>query len=394
VSVLAIVLGALGLFVGAGVGVVAGLLLARRTPPPQPPARHADGGRRAVQLPTLASLVIAELQVGVLAVDAEQRVVLVNPAARAMDVVDVDSLAFPPLADLARRAFESGEQVSESVDLPMSRLGREPIAVAATAVPLRTHDSVEEITAVALLLRDVSEQRRLDAVRRDFVANVSHELKTPVGALTLLGEAVQDAANDPEAVTRFGARMQKESTRLGRLVSELIELSRVQGIDPLPGSTAVPVCGLVEDALDRVRLAAEQASVRIEQDCDPALAVRGDAAQLVTAIANLVDNAIIYGGSGSRVQVSARASSDHQARPTVDVTVSDEGPGVADEEQDRIFERFYRVDPARSRATGGTGLGLAIVKNIVTNHRGSVTVRSADGRGAAFTIRLPRVHDE
>ena len=205
---------------------------------------------------------------------------------------------------------------------------------------------------------------------------------------------MQDAAGDPEAVARFGARMQKESTRLGRLVSELIELSRVQGIDPLPGSTEVPVCGLIDDALDRVRLAAEQASVRIEHECDQALAVRGDAAQLVTAVSNLVDNAIIYGGSGTRVRVTAQASSDHQARPTVDITVTDEGPGVADEEQDRIFERFYRVDPARSRATGGTGLGLAVVKNIVTNHRGSVTVSSADGKGAAFTIRLPRVHTE
>jgi two-component system sensor histidine kinase SenX3 len=271
----------------------------------------------------------------------------------------------------------------------MSRLGREPIAVAATAVPLRSHDSVEEVTAVALLLRDVSEQRRLDAVRRDFVANVSHELKTPVGALSLLGEAVQDAADDPEAVARFGARMQKESNRLARLVTELIELSRVQGIDPLPGATEVPVCGLVDDALDRVRLAAEQASVHIEHDCDPALAVRGDGAQLVTAVANLVDNAIIYGGSGSRVRVSARASSDHQARPTVDITVTDEGPGVADEEQDRIFERFYRVDPARHRSTGGTGLGLSIVKHVAASYGGRVGVSSVEGRGSTFTLSLP-----
>jgi two-component system sensor histidine kinase SenX3 len=242
------------------------------------------------------------------------------------------------------------------------------------------------------MLSDVSEQRRLEAVRRDFVANVSHELKTPVGALTLLAEAVQDASDDPATVARFAGRMQHEGARLTRLVGELMELSRVQGVDPMPGAASVEIAPMVEESVDRSRLAAEQAGIEVDVRCEPDLVVRGDARQLGTAVANLVDNAIAYSPRGTRVVVTACAASDHQARPCVDIAVADQGLGIAEVDLDRIFERFYRVDPARSRATGGTGLGLAIVKNIVTNHLGTVDVRSVVGAGSTFTIRLPRVH--
>jgi two-component system sensor histidine kinase SenX3 len=261
-----------------------------------------------------------------------------------------------------------------------------------TAVPLAGAD--ERIFAVCLLLADVSEQRRLEAVRRDFVANVSHELKTPVGALTLLAEAIQDAADEPAMVARFAARIQHEGSRLAKLVGELMELSRVQGADPLPGDTEVDVQAVVDEAVERTRLAAEQASITVSSACARGLRVRGSEAQLATAVANLVDNAIAYSEQGSRVAVSAQASRDDDARPTVDIAVTDQGIGIAEADRDRIFERFYRVDPARSRATGGTGLGLAIVKNIVSNHRGAVTVWSALGEGSTFTIRLPRVHSD
>ena len=370
-------------------GSVAGLAVARRTPPAAPPVVEIP--RRIPQLPTLSSLVVAELDHGVVVVDGDGRVVLVNPAARAMDVVDMDRLGFESLSDLAYRARDSGAHVAGTVDLPMRRLGRGPIALSVTAVPLRAHDDVE---AVGLLLADISEQRRLDAVRRDFVANVSHELKTPVGALTLLAEAVQDAAGDPNAVARFAGRMQHEGARLTRLVQELMELSRVQGVDPMPDGSVVDVASLVTDAVDRERISAEQASIDIEVRCTRGLTVRGNAVQLATAITNLVDNAIAYSGAGTRIVVRAAASSDHQARPTVDITVTDQGLGIADADVDRIFERFYRVDPARSRATGGTGLGLAIVKNIVTNHLGTVSVRSSLGSGSTFIVRLPRVHSD
>jgi two-component system sensor histidine kinase SenX3 len=187
--------------------------------------------------------------------------------------------------------------------------------------------------------------------------------------------------------------LQHEGTRLARLVQELMELSRVQGADPMPGAAEVSVAKLITEATDRARLAAEQAEIElVARSSDDSLVVRGDEAQLMTAVANLVDNAVAYSPRGTRVVVQAGPSSDAQARPTVDISVADQGLGIAEADLDRIFERFYRVDPARSRATGGTGLGLAIVRNIVTNHLGTVAVQSTVGEGSTFTIRLPRVH--
>jgi two-component system, OmpR family, sensor histidine kinase SenX3 len=376
-------------------GVAAGFVVGRRhrpvvepelKPEPQPEPPRRRGGQ------PLAALVVEALDHGVVVVDREERAVLVNPAARAMGILDVDTLAFPGLVSIARKAIESAEHVTASVDLPLGRLGREPIALAVTAVPLPGPD--DRITGVCLLLADVSELRRLEAVRRDFVANVSHELKTPVGALTLLAEAIQDAADEPEMVARFAARIQHEGSRLARLVGELMELSRVQGADPMPGDTEVDVRSIIAEVIERTRLAAEQASISITASCSDGLRVRGNEAQLATAVANLVDNAIAYSGSGTRVAVTATASRDDDSRPTVDIAVTDQGIGIAEADRDRIFERFYRVDPARSRATGGTGLGLAIVKNIVTNHLGTVTVWSSVGSGSTFTVRLPRVHSD
>jgi two-component system sensor histidine kinase SenX3 len=381
--------------VALAVGVALGLAIAARRRPaidrelalrpstPEPPRRRTQ---------PLSSLVVEALDHGVVVIDREERAVLVNPAARTMGILDVDTLAFPDLLSVARKSLESGEHVTLSVDLPIGRLGREPIALSVTAVPLPGSD--ERVAAVCLLLADVSEQRRLEAVRRDFVANVSHELKTPVGALTLLAEAIQDAAEEPEMVARFAGRIQHEGSRLARLVGELMELSRVQGADPMPGATEVDVRSIVVEAVERTRLAAEQASIVVSVACMDGLRVRGNEAHLATAVANLVENAIAYSGSGTKVAVAARPSRDEDARPTVDIAVTDQGIGIAEVDRDRIFERFYRVDPARSRATGGTGLGLAIVKHIVTNHLGIVSVWSAHGSGSTFTIRLPRVHSD
>ena len=380
----AVVLGVVAVALGIALVVVL-----RRHPVSPAPAPRPRPVYSPVQ--PLSSLVVEALDQGVIVLDAEDRVVLLNPAANAMNIVDTDRLTFPDLAELADRARDTGSHQSRTVELPIGRLGREPIALAVEAVPLVVEDT--RVGAVGLLLTDMSEYRRLEAVRRDFVANVSHELKTPVGALTLLAEAVQDAADDPTAVARFSARMQHESTRLARLVQELMELSRVQGADPMPGAAEVEVAKLLLEATDRVRLAAEQRDITIKVKMrDYTLAVRGSETQLVTALSNLVDNAVAYSPAGTTVQVAAVAGSDHQARPTVDISVTDQGLGIAEADLDRIFERFYRVDPARSRATGGTGLGLAIVKNIVTNHLGTVAVQSTVGQGSTFTIRLPRVH--
>src|SRR5579859_6988095 len=327
---------------------------------------------------SLASLVVEALDSGVIVVDAADRAILVNPAARAMGVLDVDRIAFPDLLGVARTARERRTVVTALVDLPIGRLGREPIALSVTGVPL-TADENAPAQSVALMLSDVSEQRRLEAVRRDFVANVSHELKTPVGALTLLAEAVQDASDDPATVARFAGRMQHEGARLARLVGELMELSRVQGMDPMPGAMSVNVQPMVEESVDRSRLAAEQAGIVVDVRCDPDLVVRGDERQLGTAVANLVDNAIAYSPPGTRVVVTARSSLDHQSRPCVDIAVTDQGLGITEADLDRIFERFYRVDPARSRATGGTGLGLAIVSPGWPRTNGRAPVDGARG---------------
>ena len=382
---------ALALVVGVGIG----LLCARGNrgeerpgwaqPAPPPPVVNSD---------RLAALVLEVLGHGVVVVDRDERVVVVNPSARAMGVLSADRLAFPELSSLLRAATDSGRPVTGSADLPLGRLGKGPIALSATAVPLFGEGPGDEarVDAVALLLDDVTEGRRLEAVRRDFVANVSHELKTPVGALTLLAEAVIHAADDPEAVQRFAGRMQHEGVRLGRLVRELIELSRLQGAEPLPGDDIIPVSDVVDEAADRTRLAAETAGIVVRTSCPDELSVRGNESQLTMAVANLVDNAIAYSPRGTGVSVSAREVAGMEGRPDVEISVSDQGIGIAEAELGRVFERFYRVDPARSRATGGTGLGLAIVKHVATNHGGSVSVWSVEGAGSTFTIRLPLVH--
>jgi two-component system, OmpR family, sensor histidine kinase SenX3 len=378
-AVVAIVVAVLGVLVGVVVG---------RRHGARPAARHVDA---PPALSTLPEQVVRTLTHGVVVVDRDERVVLVNPAARALGVLASGRLAFDQLTDLVRAATDTGQRITEATDLPMDRLGREPIALSVTAVPLPDPDG--RTAFVVVLLDDVSERRRLEAVRRDFVANVSHELTTPVGALSLLAEAVQEAANDPSAVSRFAGRMQHEATRLGRLVRELIELSRLQGAEPLPGSAEVPLDTVVAEAVDRTRLIAEKADVSIAVRTDPDLFVRGNETQLVTAVANLLDNAVAYSPSGTRVAISARAARDEiSAEDVVEISVSDQGIGIAEPDLARVFERFYRVDPARSRATGGTGLGLSIVKHVATNHGGSVSVWSVEGQGSTFTIRLPRVH--
>ena len=379
------------ILVALGLGLAIGFLIARRRGTRTASATTESAPPKPIV--SLPSQVLEVLGHGVVVVDRDERVVLVNPAARLMGILATDRLAFDELSRLVRASTDRYVTVHGAVDLPMGRLGREPIGLSVTAVPLPDPEDESRVEAVALLLDDVTEGRRLEAVRRDFVANVSHELKTPVGALTLLAEAVLDAADDPDAVQRFAGRMQHESARLGRLVRELIELSRLQGAEPLPGNDEVVVGALLDEAQDRTRLSAETAGISVVARYAEDLVVRGNESQLTMAITNLVDNAIAYSPRGTRVAVSARAAEDpERQRPCVEISVSDQGMGIAETELTRVFERFYRVDPARSRATGGTGLGLAIVKHVATNHGGTVSVWSVEGAGSTFTIRLPLVN--
>ncbi|MCM3885435.1 cell wall metabolism sensor histidine kinase WalK [Frankia sp. R82] len=361
--------------------------------PGRTPAHTGPGGGAldGVLLPAkLIRRVISGLPTGLVVLDAADRAVLVNTVARRMGVVRDYEIAVAELADLVRATRLAGRDHERQIDLPpvpeppltRPRPDQEALAVRTRA---RLLDSTGH---VAVILDDITESRRVEAVRRDFVANVSHELKTPVGALHVLAEAVAAASEDPVAVRRFASRMARESDRLARLVQEIIDLSRLQGAEPLPDLRPLLTGDLLAEAVDRNRLLAQAQEISLAVIGNGALRVLGDEGQLVTAVANLLENAISYSPRGTRIVLGMRRSGT-----TVEISVADEGIGIAEKDLERVFERFYRADPARSRATGGTGLGLAIVKHIATNHGGAVTVWSAEGTGSTFTIRLPLFTD-
>ncbi|NJC69310.1 two-component sensor histidine kinase [Planosporangium thailandense] len=357
-----------------------------------PPGADPGSLARAADAPP-ARAAMEALRVGVLVLDADDIPVLANPAARDMGLVrgrgDAATDAHSIVRTLAGQVRRSGE--SREVELDLARPhgvgggggGQFGVHVRASAL-----DEGHVVVEAA----DVTEAHRVARVRRDFVANVSHELKTPVGALQLLAEALLeatdpddgDAARDPAAARRFAERIQKESTRLGRLVSELLELSRLQGAEPLPEPQPVSVDRIVAEVVDRTRTPASAKDIEVLFDGERELTVYGSESQLVTAVTNLVENAVAYSPEHTRVTVRAQRTDDG-----VEISVIDQGIGIEPRDLDRIFERFYRADKARSRATGGTGLGLAIVKHIATNHAGRVEVHSTVGVGSTFTLRLP-----
>jgi two-component system sensor histidine kinase SenX3 len=321
--------------------------------------------------------VIAVLRSSGIVVDSSDRVVNNSPAAVAHGLVRDHELVHPELLHLARAVRRDGVIREAELDLRKG-IGPGRLVVAARVAPLGADH-------VLLLVEDRSKAARVEEIRRDFVANVSHELKTPVGGIALLAEAILDAHDDPEVVARFAKRISVESDRLTRLVKEIVELSRLQGADVVREPALIDVAACARDALDRSHLMAQESDIELAVACDDGCEVWGDAELVTTAITNLIGNAIAYSDPGTRVAVSVRRGTDG----LVDIAVTDQGLGIAPDEQERIFERFYRVDTARSRATGGTGLGLAIVKHVVDNHGGTVSVWSQPGRGSTFTIRLP-----
>jgi two-component system sensor histidine kinase SenX3 len=228
--------------------------------------------------------------------------------------------------------------------------------------------------------------RRLDSIRRDFVANISHELKTPIGALSILSEAVLDASNDPEAIAKFASRMQSEAKRLSDLVQEIINLSRLQDDDPLKNGKPVDISEVIVEAVDQSRLNAEKRKIILVHEEVNDAVINGDRNQVTMAIHNLIENAINYSPDATRVAITLKVID-----AIAEISVSDQGIGIPEKDLERIFERFYRVDPARSRLTGGTGLGLSIVKHIATNHGGDVSLWSVEGAGSTFTIRFPLI---
>ena len=318
-----------------------------------------------------------EVAVGALAIDGSDEVSVSNSAAHRLGLVRGSFLVVPELRNAARMVRKDGLRRELTLSLPAASIND-------TRVPLRAQLFLLGGDEVGIVVEDLTEAARVDAVRRDFVANVSHEIKTPVGAIALLAEALREANDDPAAVSRFVDRIAAESARLSRLVQELLDLSRLQGGGPPQQMSRVELHSLVDDTLAGLRDRAAVKDVSVHVTCPAEVAIVGDHAQLAMALANLVDNAVNYSERGTNVQVVVRTVED-----VVEIAVKDEGIGIERAELDRIFERFYRVDPARSRETGGTGLGLAIVKHVMNNHGGEVTVWSSPGVGSTFTLRVP-----
>ena len=343
--------------------------------------RQQRGPETAVDespVPPAVASVLSVLRSSAVLVGDDDVVHKASAPAYAFGLVRGQSLVSEELTQLVHQVRRDG-QIRES-ELLMSRPGLPSRHVTARVAPLGSR-------LVLALVEDRTRERRVESIRRDFVGNVSHELKTPVGAIRLLAEAVCDAADDPEAVKRFGGRMLTESERLGRLVQQILDLSRLQGDDPLEAPVPVAVDDVIRAAVDTSAIDADTRRISVVTGGTPGLEVLGNAQQLTAAVGNLVANAVTYSGEDSTVLVSSKANGDD-----VEVSVVDQGIGIPTSEVDRIFERFYRVDPARHRSTGGTGIGLSIVKHVAATHGGDVRVWSVEGQGSTFTLTLPRHH--
>lgn len=350
----------------------------RRTAPfaPDSLAGYRSDPRRAVS--SSLSTALSVLRSGAVIVDSADAVVHANPSALALGLVRGRDLVHEELSGLARSIRRGARAPSLELVLPQGSLGRGRLEVVAKGAALGNG-------YVVLFVDDRTRERRVEDVRRDFVANVGHELKTPVGGISLLAEAIMQANDDPEAVARFARRIQNESRRLTRLVQEIVDLSRLQGSQVPSDAVLVDLGDVVTAAIEQTATLAEAHRIPLDVRVTEKVEVYGDADLLTTAVGNLIANAVNYSAEGTRIAIGVRRTGD-----SCEITVSDQGCGIPLAEQTRIFERFYRVDPARSRATGGTGLGLAIVKHICTNHGGEVTVWSREGQGSTFTMRLPR----
>jgi two-component system sensor histidine kinase SenX3 len=361
------------LVIGTGLGAaLAARFLERR--------KRSAADQSGITVSQMLERVVSGAPVGIVVVDTYRDVVYTNDRARELGLVR-DRLLDRRAWLAAERTLATGED--GEVDLSARKRanpGRLGLSIRGH-VRLLTED---DHRFAVVYVDDQSEHARMEATRRDFVANVSHELKTPVGAMGVLAEALLASTDDPDTVRRFAEKMLAESNRLANMVGELIELSRLQGAEPLPGLEAVDVDTVVAEALSRYKVAADNADIAVTTDAPSGYRVMGDQSLLVTAIANLVSNAIAYSPNGSSVSISRRRRGHN-----VEIAVTDRGIGIARGDQERVFERFFRIDKARSRATGGTGLGLAIVKHVAANHNGAIRLWSQPGTGSTFTLSIP-----
>ncbi|OYO24432.1 two-component sensor histidine kinase [Enemella dayhoffiae] len=372
----------LWVLVGVVLGLLVGLLVGRRSGSAEVTPSEPEPELEATQTPVVpegVSQVINVLRSSAVVIGPHDQVLQSTSQARTFGLVRGTRVAVPILLDLVREVRRDGQIRTADLELRRGR-GAPSLYLSARVAPVAD--------LVLVLAEDRTAARRVEETRRDFVANVSHELKTPIGAIRLLSEAVEQAADEPDAVRNFASRMNRESGRLSELVGQIIELSRLQAANPLPTAESVDIDAVLSTAVarsaERARARGLTLTVAGEQGCR----VMGDAEQLTTAVSNLVENAVIYSEPNHKVAVAARHTADADDE-YVELTVSDSGIGIDAKDVPRIFERFYRVDYARSRENGGTGLGLSIVKHIAGAHGGTVSVWSKPGQGSTFTIRIP-----
>lgn len=310
--------------------------------------------------------------------DSSGKIIFETSKTSLLNLVSEGKVTSEELSALVRVVRRTGKSQEGSIEVARGPIGKGKRELQITAT-LISPDG-----AVLILVDDEGEKQRVDAVRRDFITNISHELKTPIQALTLNSDALLEVKNEPDKVILFANKIKTQANRLNDLVQEIINLSKLQDSDPLDMADQVEVIDVINEAVDQCEAVAEARNVLIDIGEVDSSTVIGNHSQLVMAVHNLVENAINYSSDKTRVTISTKVDSQ-----IIEILVKDQGIGIADENLDRIFERFYRVDPARSRATGGTGLGLSIVKHVVKNHGGEVKVWSAPGVGSTFAIRLP-----
>ncbi len=342
--------------------------------------RQLEAQRNADKVSQELRDVLTLIPSGVVMVGPHDEILVANDQALTLNLARGNRLGFPELLELVRTVRASGEPYRGPVTRAMLP-GSDPVDIQARLAPF-------DDDRVLVLADDDSSQRRVDAVRRDFVANISHELKTPIGAVSVLSEAVEAAYDDPEAVKKFATRLQMETARLAELINQIIDLSRLQSEDPMLASEVVDINDVVTEAVSRSRERANQREVSLIVARTGEAFVLGDQWQLTDAVTNLVQNAISYSGERARVTISVMCVGT-DSDPQVEIKVSDNGIGIRPEDQERVFERFYRVDYGRSRESGGTGLGLSIVRHIAGAHGGSIRLWSRPGQGSTFTLSLP-----
>ncbi len=338
-------------------------------------ARDRAHAVTSLSVPDGVREVIHAMDDAAVVVDNSYHVLAASGAAVPFGFTEGTTLPGEPLREVVRHA-RAADSSRETLRLQRVTAPAEArlVVVRATRISPRL---------ILVVMRDITERERVEQMRRDFVANTSHELKTPVGAVSLLAEAIESAADDPDQVRVFASRLTAEASRLAALTARIMNLSRLQSDDLSPDAD-VSVDEVLTAALEAHALQAASAGVTVVRGGKRGLYVRGDAQILTDAIGNLISNAIAYSPAGADVGVGVRL-----VEGVVEVVVTDRGIGIAPADQERIFERFYRADQARSRRTGGTGLGLSIVKHAVSRHGGEVRLWSRPGRGSTFTVRLP-----